>query len=177
MCFHTHSSGFSSGAYPGRKNKRNRPLVDAAKAMVLAQGLTSLSADLSRLPRTLLGSVVIGVIGTLLAHRSAAPTAIWTAPPILPLLPAPATLLPLLAETEAAQQALQGQAVQTAFAIGVGVASGSIIVATYQRYRERVLEPAAGVVSEGVSTYVVRPAMRRVRSWWRRTDGQAKRSQ
>jgi hypothetical protein len=43
---------------------------------------------------------------------------------------APATLLPLLAGTEAAQQALQGQALTIAFAIGVGVAAGDILVST-----------------------------------------------
>jgi uncharacterized membrane protein YjjB (DUF3815 family) len=52
--------------------------------------------------------VLIGVVGTLLAHRSWAPAAIWMVPAILPL-PAPATLLLLLlAETEAAQHGLQG---------------------------------------------------------------------
>jgi uncharacterized membrane protein YjjB (DUF3815 family) len=69
---------------------------------------------------------MIGVAGALLARRSRAPTAIWTVPAILPLLPAPATLLPLLAETYQEREALQGQALGTAFAIGVGVASGSI---------------------------------------------------
>jgi hypothetical protein len=34
------SSGFSSGAYPGRKNKRNRPLVDAANASTALERCT-----------------------------------------------------------------------------------------------------------------------------------------
>jgi hypothetical protein len=49
---------------------------------------------------------------------------LWIVPAILPLLPAPATLLRLLAETEAAQQALQGQALTIAFAIGAMTALG-----------------------------------------------------
>jgi len=77
-------------------------------------------------------------------------------PAILPLLPAPVTLLPLLPETEAAQNALQGEALQTAFLIGVGVASGDILVSTYQRYRERIVEPAVGRVSVRISKLVGR---------------------
>jgi hypothetical protein len=49
---------------------------------------------------------------------------LWIVPAILPLLPAPATLLRLLAEPEAAQQALQGQALTIAFAIGAMTARG-----------------------------------------------------
>jgi hypothetical protein len=75
-----------------------------------------------------------------------------------------------LAETEPARQALQGLAAETAFLIGVGVASGSILVEAYQRYRARVLEPVVGVVSDGLSAHVMRP----IRSWgrrrWRRAD-------
>ena len=58
-----------------------------------------------------------------------------------------------LAETEPARQALQGLAAETAFLIGVGVASGSILVEAYQRYRARVLEPVMGVVSDGLSAH------------------------
>jgi hypothetical protein len=67
-------------------------------------------------------------------------------------LPAPATLLPLLADTEGARQALEGQALRSAFAIGVGVASGSILVATYMRYGQPTLEPVTGALSERLST-------------------------
>ncbi|MGH9287218.1 MAG: hypothetical protein ACRD0V_02775 [Acidimicrobiales bacterium] len=81
-------------------------------------------------------------------------------------------LLPYLAETEAARQALQGRTAglggADAFAIGLGVASGDIAVATYQRYRERVLAPAGGAVAERLSTYVLGPAGRAWRHGWRR---------
>jgi hypothetical protein len=109
---------------------------------------------------------VIGVVGTLLAHRSWAPAAIWMVPAILPL-PAPATLLPRLAETEAAQHGLQGQALQTAFAIGVCIASGSFLITTCQRYTKRVLRPVADAMSEGLAAYLVRPVKRQTRRWRR----------
>jgi hypothetical protein len=105
------------------------------------------------------------VVGRLLAHRSRAPAALWMVPAILPLLPAPSTLLPALAQTEPARQALQGLAAETAFLIGVGVASGSILVETFQRYRARVLQPVVGVVrpsepgaDDGAVPPTVRPA-------------------
>ena len=138
--------------------------------MVLARGLTPLSADLSRSARTLLAALVIGVVGRLLANRSQAPAALWMVPAILPLLPAPSTLLPALADTEPARQALQGLAAETAFLIGVGVASGSILVETYQRYRARVLEPVVGVVSTGLSAHLVHPISTWARRKRRRAD-------
>src|SRR5215203_869987 len=46
------------------------------------------------------------------------------------------------------------------------VAFADILVAPYQRYRARVLEPAAGAVSERLTAL---PAVRRARRWWRRT--------
>ena len=129
--------------------------------------MSPMSADLSRPARTLLAALVIGVVGRLLAHRSRAPAALWMVPAILPLLPAPSTLLPALAQTEPTRQALQGLAAETAFLIGVGVASGSILVETFRRYRARVLQPALGVASAGLAGHLVRP----VRTWasrWRR---------
>jgi uncharacterized membrane protein YjjB (DUF3815 family) len=145
-----------------------RALLSAATlgaiAVVLTRGLTPLSADLSRSARTLLAALVIGIVGTRLAHRSQAPAALWMVPAILPLLPAPSTLLPALAQTEPAHKALQGLAAETAFLIGVGVASGSILVETFQRYCARALQPVVGMVSDGLSAPIVRP----IRTWGRR---------
>lgn len=123
-----------------------------AIAVIIAQGFVAASADIRPITRTLLASLTIGIAGTLLSRRSAVPAAIWLVPPILPLLPAPATLLPLLADTEAAQQALQGEALRSAFAIGVGVASGSVLVATYMWYGHPTVQPVAGAVSNRIST-------------------------
>jgi uncharacterized membrane protein YjjP (DUF1212 family)/uncharacterized membrane protein YjjB (DUF3815 family) len=129
-------------AYAVRLGVPRRALLSGALlgglAVVIARGLAPGIEDLEGSGRTLLAALLIGVIGRLLAERADKPAALWIVPAILPLLPAPATLLPLLAETEAAQQALQGQALTTAFVIGVGVASGDILVSTYLRYRPRV---------------------------------------
>ena len=129
-------------AYAVRLAVPSRAVVSVAAlgalAVFISQGLGPASAELDRNTRTLVAALVIGVFGRLLAQRADAPAALWLVPAILPLLPAPTTMLPLLAESEAAQQALQGQALATAFLIGVGVASGDILVATYQRYRARV---------------------------------------
>jgi uncharacterized membrane protein YjjP (DUF1212 family)/uncharacterized membrane protein YjjB (DUF3815 family) len=108
-----------------------------ALAVVIANGLIPIADQLDRSARVLLAALVIGAIGGLLARRSRTPAALWIVPAILPLLPAPATLLPLLAGTEEAQQALQGQALATAFAIGVGVASGEILISLGFVERER----------------------------------------
>jgi uncharacterized membrane protein YjjB (DUF3815 family) len=75
-----------------------------AISVVIARGLTPLSADLSRNARTLFAALAIGVLARLFSKRSRAPSVIWAVPAILPLLPAPATLLPLLAETQRAQR-------------------------------------------------------------------------
>jgi hypothetical protein len=71
-----------------------------------------------------------------------------------------------LSRTESAARILLPDS-QTAFAVAVGVASGSFLVATYQRYRERVLKPVARAVSEGLATCVVRPVKRQARTWLR----------
>jgi uncharacterized membrane protein YjjP (DUF1212 family) len=109
-------------------------------AVAITRGLMPGTSGLTHGASVLIAALVIGVCARLLAHRSEAPAALWMVPAILPLLPAPATLLPLLAETEQAKQALQGQAIETAFAIGVGVACGSIVVETFLRYRSHAID-------------------------------------
>jgi hypothetical protein len=47
------------------------------------------------------------------------------------------------------------------------VASGSIVVATYLRHRDRVLEPVVDAVSDQLSRYVVRAAKHQARRWRR----------
>ncbi len=91
--------------------------------------------DMDSRSATFLAALLIGVVGRYLAHRTGAPGALWMVPAILPLLPAPATLLPLLAERPETREVLEGQALGTAFSIGVGVAAGSILVETALRYR------------------------------------------
>jgi uncharacterized membrane protein YjjP (DUF1212 family)/uncharacterized membrane protein YjjB (DUF3815 family) len=125
-------------AYCVRLSVPGRLIAQAALlgglAVVVGNGLSPGLAGLDRDLRTLVAALAIGSIGGLLASRHAMPAALWVVPAILPLLPAPATLLPLLAPPEL-QGTLEGQALATAFFIGVGVASGDILVATYRRLR------------------------------------------
>ncbi|WP_345893981.1 threonine/serine exporter family protein [Nocardioides sp. TF02-7] len=104
-------------------------------AVLVTRGIGGGTTDIDPLAGTLLAALVIGATGQALAQRSTKPAALWLVPAILPLLPAPATLIPLLAETESAREALRGQALGTAFCIGVGVAVGSIAVESWSRYR------------------------------------------
>jgi uncharacterized membrane protein YjjB (DUF3815 family) len=108
-----------------------------ALVLLVSQDAFSFTAEMDQNERTITAALFVGVIGRLLAKRSEQPPAIWLVPAILPLLPAPATLVPLLAATEKARASLQAQALTTAFLIGVGVASGDILVAIYQRRRMR----------------------------------------
>jgi uncharacterized membrane protein YjjP (DUF1212 family)/uncharacterized membrane protein YjjB (DUF3815 family) len=126
-----------------------------AVAVVIAQGFTPVFEPVGSNARTLIASIIIGMVATLLAHHHRTLSVIWTVPAILPLLPAPATLLPLLADTDEAQQSLQGRAFEIAFAIGVGVASGSILVTTALRYRGRMLDPVVSTLAR-----VTRPSRR-----------------
>lgn len=111
-------------------------------------GIDTLGTD----TRVLVAALAIGALGALAAHRRRQPAAIWTVPAILPLLPAPSTLLPTLTQTELARQELQGQAITTAFCIGVGVAVGVILVETSFRYRARMRVRAGGNGAVGRSS-------------------------
>jgi uncharacterized membrane protein YjjP (DUF1212 family) len=109
----------------------------------------------ARVDATLVAALVIGILGRLVARRLEAPATLVMVPAILPLLPGLAIVQAMLAPTQALQIRLLIDALVTAFAIGVGVASGDIIVATLQRVRERIVEPAMGAVSGGVTALVV----------------------
>jgi uncharacterized membrane protein YjjB (DUF3815 family) len=79
-------------------------------------------------------------------------------PPILPLLPGLAIVTAMLADTTSAQIALIADAFVTAFVVGIGVASGDIVVATLLRVRASVVEPAIGVVTDQLAGLAERPA-------------------
>jgi uncharacterized membrane protein YjjP (DUF1212 family)/uncharacterized membrane protein YjjB (DUF3815 family) len=113
-----------------------------ALVVVVAQGILPSSRQLDRNERTLLAALLIGLIGRALAQRSGSPAAHWLIPTILPLLPAPATLVPMLAESEQVRDALRMQALMTAYLIGAGVASGDILATAFHRYRTRRATPA-----------------------------------
>jgi uncharacterized membrane protein YjjP (DUF1212 family) len=106
--------------------------------VMFAQGVAPLPRSLGHNERTLAAALLIGLIGRSLSQGWEYPAAIWLVPSILPLLPAPATLVPLLAKTEQARNALRAQALTTAYLIGVGVASGDILMTFFRRYRPGV---------------------------------------
>lgn len=64
----------------------------------------------------------------------------------------------MLATSAALQVSLLADALLTAFAIGVGVgvASGDILVATYWQIREQIVDPVMGAVASGIDTLVTR---------------------
>jgi uncharacterized membrane protein YjjP (DUF1212 family) len=109
-----------------------------AAALAVVVGLPAFSTALDLNARTLIAALGIGAAGRWLAHRWARPAPLWLVPSILPLLPSPIALLPRLARTQGSPEVLLAQALTIAFLIGVGVASGDILMTAYQRRRARV---------------------------------------
>jgi uncharacterized membrane protein YjjP (DUF1212 family) len=109
---------------------------------------------------TLPAALAIGVLGRLAARHLDTPATLIAVPAILPLLPGLTIVQAMLAPLQAVQIALLSEALVTAFAIGVGVASGDIIVASLQRLRERIVEPAVGAFTDGLAALVVGSADR-----------------
>jgi uncharacterized membrane protein YjjP (DUF1212 family) len=111
---------------------------------------------------TLAASILLGMVGRVMARRSHAPAALWVVPAVLPLLPGLQIVTAMLASTDAARASgLVGAAV-TAFLIGTGVASGDIVVTAISRARTRIVAPAVGALGDGVEVLVVRPVERLV---------------
>lgn len=104
---------------------------------------------------TLPAALAIGVLGRLAARHLETPATLIAVPAILPLLPGLVIVQAMLAPLQAVQVALLIEALVTAFLIGVGVASGDIVVASLQRVRERILDPAVGAVTDGLAALVV----------------------
>jgi uncharacterized membrane protein YjjB (DUF3815 family) len=109
---------------------------------------------------TFTSAIVIGAAGRLLAHRQAAPAALFVVPAILPLLPGLILVRAMLAATDAARVGGLIDATATAFLVGTGVASGDIVVATVRRIQTRIVAPAVDAVSGGVDVLVVGPVTR-----------------
>jgi hypothetical protein len=72
------------------------------------------------------------------------------------LLPGLTIVRAMLATSAVLQVSLLADALLTAFAIGVGVAAGDIVVSTYLRSREQIVEPVVGAVTSGIDTLVAR---------------------
>ncbi len=109
---------------------------------------------------TLATSIFIGVAGRLLSRRSGSPAALWVVPAILPLLPGLQIVTAMLAVSDLARIIGLIDAAVTAFLIGVGVASGDLIVLAVRGVRDRVVAPAVGAVAEGVEVLVAGPMER-----------------
>jgi len=102
-------------------------------------------------------TIVIGVLGRLLARRYGAPAALWVVPAILPLLPGLQLVQAMLAETNVARVDGLIAAAGTAFVIGTGVAMGDILVLLIRGVRDQVVVPAVGAVAGGVEVLIVAP--------------------
>jgi uncharacterized membrane protein YjjP (DUF1212 family) len=111
---------------------------------------------------TLAATIVIGMLGRLLAGSRGAPAAIWVVPAILPLLPGLQLVQAMLAGTDSARISGLAAAAGTAFIIGTGVAIGDILILIIRGLRDRVVAPAVGKVAEGVEVLVVVPVGRAV---------------
>ena len=151
------------GAYAVQLGVPQRAVIQGALAGAVAwlvyQAAAGTSGALDKSAATLVSTVLIGAIGRLLARRSGAPAAIWVVPAILPFLPGLQLVQAMLAETEAARiNGLIGAA-GTAFLIGVGVATGDILV-MFARGVGRSVGPAVGAVTGGVDVLVIQPVGR-----------------
>ncbi len=107
-------------------------------------------------------TIIIGILGRLLASHHKAPSALWVVPAILPLLPGLQLVQAMLAETDAARITGLLGAVGTAFIIGTGVALGDILVLATRGVRDQVVTPAVGAVAGGVEVFVIEPVGRAV---------------
>lgn len=115
---------------------------------------------------TLIASVAIGALGRALALRSDRPASLWVVPAVLPLLPGLQIVTAMLAPTDLGRVVGLIAAVVTAFLIGVGVASGDIVLLAIRRIRDRIVAPAVDAavdaVAEGVEVLVSGPVERAV---------------
>jgi uncharacterized membrane protein YjjB (DUF3815 family) len=152
------------GAFAVRLGVPRRSVLQAAAigavAWLLYRSVTPPSGSIDPGIATLAASILLGMVGRVMARRFDAPAALWVVPAVLPLLPGLQIVTAMLATSDAARAAgLVGAAV-TAFVIGTGVASGDIAVTAIRRARQRFVAPAVGAVADGVEVFVVRPVGR-----------------
>ncbi len=124
-----------------------------AIATLVGQGTVTTFAYLGEV---LVAALVVGVLSRVFARRFDAPWTLWAVPAVLVLLPGLTIVRAMLATSTTLQVSLLADALLTAFAIGVGVASGDIVVSTAMRLREHVVDPMVGAVASGFGTLVTR---------------------
>jgi uncharacterized membrane protein YjjP (DUF1212 family) len=103
-------------------------------------------------------AVVVGLVGQALALRVGMPSVIWTVPAILPLLPGLTLVTGILSIGTIEGVLTVVLAVATGFALGAGVAFGSIIVTVARHAGEvtrTVVVPALGDARAGLTRTVV----------------------
>lgn len=153
------------GAFAVRLGVPPRETVQAATVGALAwaafTGLTvGLALDTS--VAIFVATAMVGILGRLLARRFHAPPALWVVPAILPFLPGLQMVQAMLAETDQARLEGLVAAAGTAFAIGIGVALGDVLVQVVRGVRDQVVVPVVGAVAGGVEVLVVGPVGRAV---------------
>ena len=126
-----------------------------AIATLVGEGLVTTFAYVGDV---LVAALVVGVLGRFFSRRLDAPWTLWAVPAVLVLLPGLTIVRAMLATSAVLQVSLLADALLTAFAIGVGVASGDIVVSTYLQIRERIVDPMVGAVAGGIDTLVTRSA-------------------
>jgi uncharacterized membrane protein YjjP (DUF1212 family) len=109
---------------------------------------------------TIVAATFIGAVGRVLATQRHSLPVVFVVPAILPLLPGLLLVQAMLATNDLARLGGLIDAAATALFIGVGVATGDIIVATVARFRARVLAPAVNAVAGGVDVLLVGPVAR-----------------
>jgi hypothetical protein len=100
------------------------------------------------------------VLGRILARRYGGIAALWVVPAILPFLPGLQLVQAMLAETERARVDGLVGAAGTAFIIGIGVATGDVLVILARGFRDQIAGPAVGAVVGGVDVFVIAPVGR-----------------
>ena len=111
-------------------------------------------------PATLFAALLIGAVGRLLGRWRHGPSVLYVVPAILPLLPGLLLVQAMLAVTDVARLGGLVDAIVAAFLVGVGVATGDILVGTVARIRERILAPAVGALAGGVEVLLEGPVAR-----------------
>jgi uncharacterized membrane protein YjjB (DUF3815 family) len=131
------AAGFACAFFALRLGVERRTLVQvfllggAAWSIALAGAEFAIGA----ITPTIAAAVVVGVVAQTLAIRRRMPSVIWSVPAVLPLLPGLTTVRGiLLIDTIEGLMLIIG-AIATGFALGAGVAFGSIAVAVARQAR------------------------------------------
>jgi uncharacterized membrane protein YjjP (DUF1212 family) len=160
------ASVLAVGAYAVRLGVPSREVWQAAAVGAVAWLLYRSTAlpfgPIEPAVAILASTILIGMLGRVLARRLGAVPALWVVPAILPFLPGLQLVQAMLAETEAARINGLVAAAGSAFLVGTGVATGDILLLAIRGVRDRIVAPAVGAVVGGVDVMVIGPVGRAV---------------